>query len=65
MSALAGPFGVSSSNPLLAQMREEMPETLGHLPGGAHLARGSSRREPWVSFHPHYGVEDANPFFKL
>ena len=40
-----------------------MPETLNHLPEGAQLARGSSRREMGLSTAR--SVEDANPFFKL
>lgn len=51
MLALERPFRMSSYNPLLPQMKKEMAETLGHLPEGAHLARGSSRREPRVSFY--------------
>lgn len=63
MSELEGTFRVISHNPLLSQIREKMPETLNHLPEGAQLARGSSRREMGLSTAR--GVEDANPFFKL
>ena len=63
MSELEGTFRVISHNPLLSQIRKEMPESLNHLPEGAQLARGSSRRGLGLSTAR--GVEDANPFFKL
>lgn len=64
MSELEGTFTVISDNPLLSQMRKEKPETLSCLPEGAQLARGSSRRDTWVSSTAPC-VEDANPFLKL